>query len=300
MKEASKMQKIVPYLWFDDQLEEAVNLYTSIFQNSRIDSITHFGDEVPGPKGKVMTASFQLAGTDFLALNGGPEFSFTPSISFFVSCQDEAEIDALWSRLSEGGQALMELGSYPFAEKFGWVSDRYGLTWQLILSRTPQKISPYLLFVGAQAGRAEEAMQFYTSLFENASILQVERYGKDMGEKEGNVMLARFFLEGQEFLSADSSLEHAFTFTSAISLFINCKDQAEVDYFWKRLSEGGAEGPCGWLTDRFGVSWQVIPIRLGELMSDPDPEKAGRVTQAMLKMSKIDVAQLERAYSEER
>lgn len=292
------MQKIVPYLWFDEQLEEAVNFYTSIFRNSRINSITHFGDEVPGPKGKVMTAAFHLAGSDFLALNGGPEFSFTPAISFFISCQDDAEIDALWVNLIEGGQALMELGPYPFSEKFGWVMDRYGLTWQLILSRTPQKTNPYLLFVGEQAGRAEEAMNLYTSLFENSKILSVERYTKNMGDKEGNVMHGRFVLDGQEFMAADSSLEHGFTFTSAISLLINCEDQADVDYFWTKLSEGGEEGPCGWLTDRFGVSWQVIPTILGKLMSDPDAEKASRVTQVMLKMSKIVIAQLEQAYRE--
>lgn len=290
------MQKIVPNLWFDDQAEEAVNFYAAIFENGRVDAISYYGKDMPLPEGTVLTVAFQLAGCNFTAINGGPEFKFTPAISFFVSCQDEAEMDALWANLLEGGMALMELGPYPFSEKFGWVMDRYGLTWQLILSRTPQSITPYLTFVGEQAGKAEEAMEFYTSLFENSRISHIDRYGKDMGEPEGTVMHARFLLAGQDFAALDSSLDHQFTFTPAISLLINCESQAEVDSFWEKLTEGGSEQPCGWLVDRFGVSWQVIPTRLGTLMSDPDAEKAYRVTQALLQMGKIDIAKLEQAY----
>ncbi len=156
------MPKITPFLWFNEDAEEAVNFYTSVFKNSKIGTITRLGDDVPGPKGKVMTATFQLDGQDFMALNGGPEFSFTEAISFYVHCQT----------------------------------------------------------------------------------------------------------------------------------------QEEVDYFWEKLSEGGEKGPCGWLKDRFGVSWQIVPDILMELMSDPDPEKARRVTQAMLKMGKLEIAGLLQAYQQ--
>ena len=292
------MQKITPFLWFKDQAEEAVHLYTSLFKNSRIGEVVRFGEDMPGQPGKVMTVSFQLAGQEFSALNGGPEFSFTPAVSFFVHCQTVEEVDALWAGLSRGGSVLMELGSYPFSERFGWLADPFGVSWQISLTGQPQQISPYLLFVGDQAGRAEEAVRLYTSLFKDASIGQIERHGNDMGETEGTVLHARFYLHGQEFMAMDSAQAHNFTFTPAISFFVCCGDQAEVDYFWEKLSEGGEKSQCGWLADRFGVSWQIIPSLLIELMGDPDPVKAGRVTQAMLKMTKIDISQLRQAYEQ--
>ena len=154
------MHKIFPFLWFDDQAEEAVTLYTSIFKNSKIGSISRYGDAGPGPKGSVMVMEFELEGQKFTALNGGPIFKFTPAISFFV----------------------------------------------------------------------------------------------------------------------------------------NCESQEELDHYWEALSEGGEKGQCGWLTDKYGLSWQIVPTALGQLMGDPDPEKAGRVTEAMLKMTKLDIAELQRAY----
>ena len=158
------MQKIIPFLWFDDQAEEAMNFYTSIFKNSKVGSVTHMSDEVPGPKGKVMTATFQLAGQEFMALNGGPVpgFKFNESISFFVNCETQSEVDELWGKLSAGGE----------------------------------------------------------------------------------------------------------------------------------------ESQCGWLKDKFGVSWQIVPTILGELLGDKDPEKAQRVTHAMLQMKKLDIEALKQAYNQ--
>ncbi len=290
------MQKITPFLWFDEQAEEAANFYTSVFQDAQMDQVSHFGEDVPGPTGKVMIASFELNGLEFMALNGGPEFKFNPSISFFVYCKTEEEIDRLWKQLSEGGFVFMELGKYPFSEKFGWCADRYGVTWQLNLTPLPRQVFPFLLFTGEKAGKAEEAIQFYTSVFDSSSINQLERFGKGQQEPEGNVMHARFTLAGQEFMAMDSTLEHNFTFNEAISFYVHCADQDEVDYFWERLTAGGEEGPCGWLKDKYGVSWQIVPTILPELMNDPDVEKARRVTQAMLSMGKLDVARLQEAY----
>ncbi len=155
-----------------------------------------------------------------------------------------------------------------------------------------QRITPFLWF----DSNAEEAMQFYVSVFKNAEVLSVSRYGEAGPGPEGSVMVASFRLDGQEFLALNGGPQ--FTFTEAVSFLIDCQSQEEVDYFWDRLSEGGEAGPCGWLKDRFGLSWQVVPSVLGEMLQDKDREKANRVTQAMLQMSKLDIATLTRAYEQ--
>jgi predicted 3-demethylubiquinone-9 3-methyltransferase (glyoxalase superfamily) len=291
------MQKIMPCLWFDTQAGEAAKFYTSLFGRSKILSTSHYGDAGPMPKGTVLVVNFQLEGLNFMALNGGPAFSFTPAISLFVTCTTEEEVDGLWQKLSEGGKVLMELQKYPFSEKFGWVADRFGLTWQLNLTRREKRIDPFLMFVGKQNGKAEEAMKFYASLFKDSRVEQVERFGAGRGEPENSVSHGRFLLAGQQFLAMDSSRDHAFTFTPAVSLFVNCETQAEVDELWQKLTEGGKESQCGWLDDRYGVSWQIVPTILGELMQSKDPRKAKQVMEAMLKMRKLDVKKLQEAYA---
>ena len=150
-------------------------------------------------------------------------------------------------------------------------------------------ISPCLWF----DTEAEDAARYYTSVFPNSRILGVQHYGSAGPRKEGMVMVVDFELDGQRFMGLNGGPD--FTFSEAVSFEIECSDQAEVDRYWTSLAEGGEEGPCGWLKDRFGVSWQVVPRRLNELIADPDAEKAQRVMAAMLKMGKIDVAELERA-----
>ena len=152
-----------------------------------------------------------------------------------------------------------------------------------------KKITTFLTF----KDQAEEAVKLYTSIFKNSRIVSTSRYGDAGPGPKGQVMSANFELDGQEFIALNGG--PSFTFSEGMSLYVDCEDQAEVDTYWKKLSEGGSEGRCGWLTDRFGVSWQVIPRFLPQLLSDPDPAKAGRAMNAMLQMSKIDVAQLEQA-----
>ena len=294
------MQKIFPFLWFNNQAEEAVNLYTSVFENSSVGDVMRYAEGTPGVAGEVMTVDFKLAGQDFNALNGGPEFDFTPASSFFVTCESEEQFDRLYQGLSQGAQELMPVGEYPFSKKFVWLNDRFGVSWQLSLTGGPQQITPFLMFVGEQHGRAEEAINVYTRLFKNSSIEHIQRYGSEaaaMGEKEGTVMLARFVLDGVAFMAIDSAQDHRFTFTEAVSFFVRCEDQAEVDYFWNNLtSDGGEESQCGWLKDKFGVTWQIVPNMLFDLMNDTDPKRADRVTQALLKMQKIDISKLKQAY----
>lgn len=286
------MQKIMPCLWFDGRAEEAVQFYTSLFRSSGIKALTRYGDagaEAAGmPKGAVMTIVFELHGQKFMALNGGPIFSFTPAISLFVHGESPTEVDALWNRLTDGGTVLMELNQYPFSPRFGWVQDRYGLSWQINLSSNRQKIVPFLMFVGKQHGRAEAAINFYTARFQASRIGKLERYAAGESEPAGTVKSASFLLGSQEFMAIDSALEHPFTFTPAISLIVQCQDQAEIDHFWEKLSEGGETSQCGWLEDPFGVSWQVVPAVIGELLTG-DPQRAERVMGSVLQMQKLDL-----------
>jgi len=154
------------------------------------------------------------------------------------------------------------------------------------------KITPFLWF----NDQAEEAMNFYTAIFKNSKISSVSRYGEGGPGPQGSVMTATFELDGQEFMALNGG--PLFTFTEAISLFVNCETQAEVDELWGKLTEGGEESRCGWLKDKFGLSWQIVPSVLGELLNDPDAEKAGRVMNAMLQMKKIDIAGLRAAYEQ--
>jgi len=299
-------QKITPNLWFDRQAEEAANFYTSTFKNSKIGDMTRAnkaGFETHGlPEGTVLTVEFEIEGYRFIAINGGPLFKFNPSVSFLMACNTKEEVDALWKKLSEGGTALMELGTYPFSERYGWAQDRYGLSWQVMLvgdREMKQKITPTLMFVGDQWGKAEAAVSLYTTVFHNSAVDQIMRYGKgEEPDKEGTIRHAGFTLEGQEFAAMDSARMHDFTFNEAISLMVECQTQKEIDYYWGKLTaEGGQESMCGWLKDRFGVSWQVVPTVLADMLRDRDKGKVERVTNAFLKMKKFHISELKKAYA---
>ncbi len=303
------MQKITPFLWFNDNAEEAVNFYTSLFGNSKVDYTTLYSEasaKASGrPKDSVMTVAFRLFGQPFTAINGGPVFKFNPSVSFFVNCRTGNEVRELWDKLSGGGTALMPLDKYPFSETYGWIQDKYGVSWQLIQAAGDFKqiIIPSLLFVGKVCGKAEEAINYYTSVFSYApgggsGVMNTMRYGADnKPDKEGTIMYADFKLNGQIFAAMDSAFDHNFAFNEAVSFVINCRDQKELDHFWNKLSDGGDPGAqmCGWLKDKFGLSWQIVPDILGDLMSGKEPGKSQRVMQKVLQMKKIDIETLKRA-----
>ena len=165
------------------------------------------------------------------------------------------------------------------------------------MSNKVQKITPFLWY----NDRAEEAARFYVSVFKDAKIGKITRYGEEAveasGMPAGTVMTVEFELEGQVFTALNGG--PTFTFTPAISFVVNCDTQEEVDHYWEKLSDGGRKDQCGWLTDRFGVSWQIVPATLIELLSDPDPARSGRVMQAMLQMTKIEIDKLKQAYEQE-
>ncbi|WP_407351208.1 VOC family protein [Luteimonas sp. R10] len=294
---------ITPHLWFDRQAREAAGFYCSVFPDSRVESVTTLHDT---PSGDCDVVSFSLCGQPFMAISAGPLFKFTPSVSFMVNFdpsrdpQARGHLDATWAALIEGGQALMPLDAYPFSPRYGWVQDRYGLSWQLILTDPAGEprpaIVPSLLFTGEVCGKAEEAGAFYRSVFEGSRAGQLVRYPAGMApDREGTVMFSDFRLDGTWFAAMDSARGRDFGFNEAISFMVHCRDQAEIDRYWGQLSAVPESEQCGWCKDRFGLSWQVTPVVLGEVMTSGDEKTVARVTQAFLDMKKLDVAAIEAA-----
>lgn len=295
VKAIAENNKIVPFLWFDNQVEEAVNFYTSVFPQSKVLSLTRH------PDGKVFSTSFQLGGQKFSAFNAGPMFRFTPAVSLYVTLETLEQVNSAWARLSEGGNVMMPIDTYPWSERYGWVQDRFGLSWQLSLGKPDemkQIVMPCMLFTGAVHGRAEEALHFYDGIFKNTHTDALLLYGPGEGSPEGTVKNSRISLNGRRFMLMDGYGPHDFQFTEAFSFMIECPSQEEIDYYWNRLLEdGGMESQCGWLKDKFGVSWQVVPPQLLRMLSDADRVKSNRAMEAMMQMQKLDLAALEKAYS---
>jgi predicted 3-demethylubiquinone-9 3-methyltransferase (glyoxalase superfamily) len=268
--------QIYPCLWFDGQAEAAAEFYCSIFKNSKV--------TMASP----MVVNFELDGKKFMGLNGGPMFKFTPAISIFATFETVEETNDVWDKLFEGGKALMPIGKYDWSEQYGWLQDKFGLTWQISLinpSATPQ-IKPSMLFVNEKFGKAHEAINLYTSVFEDSAIDFLVPY-----PETSNVMYSEFNLKKHGFIAMDGPGNHAYTFNEAFSLVVDCQNQEEIDTYWNQLtSDGGQESQCGWLKDKFGVSWQIIPTIIGSLMSNP--EKGQRVIQQIMQMKKLNIEKL--------
>lgn len=276
--------QIYPCIWSDGKAREAAEFYVSVFPDTKIlDS---------NPVVTTWVASDQK----FMMLNGGPVFTPNPSISFFTVLDSEPEINEIWEKLSQNGKILMALDTYPWASRYGWVEDQFGVSWQLTLDKPEgicERFIPAFLFTGAQYGQAESAINFFLSIFEHASLRFISRYGQEQPTQVGKINHAQFLLNGQLFIAMDSNLDHQFNFSEGVSLVVECEDQEEIDFYWQQLTKGGSEGQCGWLKDRFGISWQIVPAILSNLMADPD--RSERVMQAFLKMKKFDIEPLMKA-----
>lgn len=276
---------IYPCIWFDGNAQQAAETYCAAFEKSTILS------------SNPMVVIFEIMGKKFMGLNGGATFKPNPSISFFITCTSKEQLDTAWNQLSADGKVLMPLDAYPWSDKYGWLEDKYGVSWQLSLGTpgtAPESDAfPSLLFTGDQNGKAEEAINFYTSLFESSKVEVISRYQPDEHDTEGNIKYAQFTIDGQRMSVMDSSHNHAFSFNPGVSIVVNCETQEEIDYLWLNLTEGGRESRCGWCQDSFGVSWQIVPTILGELMSDP--AKAPKVVDAFMKMNKFDIQALKEA-----
>ncbi|NNV56057.1 VOC family protein [Limnovirga soli] len=270
-----------PCLWFNGNAKEAATFYCSVFNNSKIISDTP------------LVVQFAIEGKKIMGLNGGPMFTINPSISFFVTLPTVEEIETAWNKLADGGNIMMALDTYPWAQKYGWVVDKFGMTWQLMLGSLPEgapKIIMSFLFAGQQYGKAQEAINFYTTTFPHSHIHHIEFYQENEPQPAGNLKFGHFTMLQEMFAAMDGIGDHQFQFNEAVSLVVECETQAEIDNYWDILSRDGKESQCGWLTDKFGVSWQIVPSILARLMTTPG--KAGSVTQAFMKMKKMDIATL--------
>ena len=292
------MQRFIPHLWYDGAAEEAARLYAGLIPGSSLGRIARFGkvgQEVHGqPEGRVLTVEADLGGTRVVALNGGPAFRFAPSFSLFVALPERAEVDRVWAGLIEGGEALMPLDAYPWSPRYGWLRDRWGLGWQIHQgdpAAAGRRVRPCLLFGGEMAGQAEAAIAAWTAVFPGSAPGEAMRHGAEPGLAYGP-----FTLGGEAFLALDSR-DAPGGFTEAASIGVMCDDQAEVDRLWRALSADPEAEACGWLKDRFGLSWQIIPRALPGMMADPDQARADRVMAAVLPMKKPDIAALEAAYA---
>ncbi len=271
---------IYPCLWFDGNAKQAAEFYCSVFENSKIVDDSQ------------MVVTFELKGKLIMGLNGGPMFKPNPSVSLFVYCKSLSETNSVWDKLIEGGIEMMTIGKYPWSERYGWLQDKFGFTWQISIAdaeNKKSKIVPSLLFTGDQFGRAEEAINFYSSIFENSATDLLLHYEKN-DPYEGKVLYSEFNLNQYGMIAMDGPGVHDFIFNEAFSFVVTCNNQDEIDYYWSKLTQDGYESQCGWLKDKFGVSWQIVPQILSELMSDPS--RSARVVNAFMQMKKFDIATL--------
>ncbi len=309
------MQKIVPHLWFDKDAKKASEFYVSVFPSAKLIDTSTLHDT---PSGDADIVSFEILGFKFMSISAGPLFKPNPSISFMInfdpSTLDDAreKLDETWEKLIKDGKALMPLDKYPFSKRYGWVEDKYGFSWQLILTDPEGEdrplVMPSLLFVNDKCGNAEAAREFYLSVFagspsggKHTKEGTLVHYGKNQKpNREGTVMFSDFKLAGTWLVAMDSGLRHDFDFNEAVSMMVYCKNQKEIDYYWEKLSADPKSEQCGWLKDKFGVSWQIIPTQLDEMMSHGTEDQKARVTKALLKMKRLNISEFEKAYDGER
>ncbi|HTM84065.1 MAG TPA: VOC family protein [Mycobacterium sp.] len=294
------MQRIVPNVWCQGTAAEAAGFYASVFPDATRTVTARYPEtDLPDFQrdyaGKELVVDVTIREYRVRLINAGNEFAPTPALSFIVSINPDhfggaqgahSEIDRIWQPLADGGEIRLPLQSYPHSPYYGWVADRFGVNWQLMLvaqdGQERPGIIPQFLFTGAEP-RAREAIDVYTGLFGDPPPALLLPYpGRE--QPEDAVMFAGFTLAGQWFSAMDGGTDHDFTFTPGVSLEVDCADQTEIDRLWDALSAVPEAEQCGWLVDRFGVSWQIVPTMLNELM-----ERPGAYHQ-MLGMKKLVIA----------
>ncbi|MFV8313217.1 VOC family protein [Aerococcus viridans] len=289
------MRQIAIQLCFNNQAEEAVKYYTEVFSQSEITREIHY----PMAKGEAVAYDFTIENQAFAAFNGDSDFKMNPSFSLMISLDTAEEVDTLYAKLAKGGKDLMPLDAYPFSDRYAWVEDQFGLSWQIMLAPdVPKnyKIRVSLLFAGQYCGQAEQALKDYAAIFQMAAPGHINYY------QEGEAQDARAKVNYAELNVGDQQLvfmDHGFgsdeEFSEAISFQIIAGAQSEVDYYWEKLSADEKAERMGWLKDSHGISWQVVPQAYLQIMETANEEQKKRVLDALFKMKKMDVARLENA-----
>ncbi|MGV8847557.1 VOC family protein [Tessaracoccus sp.] len=294
------MQRIVPNVWCQGNADDVGRFYAAVLPDTSAEVVASYPTEnLPDFQrelaGQPLVVDVTVGGYRLRLINAGDDFRPTPALSFVVNMdpvvfsggevEARARITAMWEEFSDGGKVRMPLGEYPHSKLYGWVEDRFGVNWQLMLAdpsaeRRPILI-PQFLFTGA-AAQARQAIDFYTGLFPASGPgMLVPQPGDD-----GGILFAEFTLAEQQFSAVDGGAAHDFTFTPGLSLEFDCADQEEIDTLWGALSAVPEAEQCGWLVDRFGVSWQIVPENMGALVGHSG------AYQRMLGMKKIVIADL--------
>jgi predicted 3-demethylubiquinone-9 3-methyltransferase (glyoxalase superfamily) len=290
------MQTIHPCLWFNRPLaEEAARFYVSLFPRSRLNALTRIPPSVARatghPEGQVLTADLELHGLKVLLLNGAAEFKQNPSGSLFVWCESETQVDRLWKALTPGGEVRMGLDKYPWSSRYGWTTDRFGMEWQLMHAPGhPPGMAPCFLWTDERYGKAKEAMELYGSVFGG-----FHRNVLAENPEDGTLLHAEFTLggPGNRLVFTEGKGKHGHRFSNAFSLVVGCDTQAEIDRFFSALSHVPEAEACGWISDRYGVSWQIVPAELGEWMKDP--KRMEPLMAEVLQRKKLDLERLRKA-----
>jgi predicted 3-demethylubiquinone-9 3-methyltransferase (glyoxalase superfamily) len=274
------MLSIYPCIWFDQQAQQAASFYEEVFPDAERLS------ENP------MVVLISIRGTKLMLLNGGPMYQANAAISYFVYCGSDEEIERVYAAFTAKGSIMMPLGTYPWTRRYAWVIDQFGVSWQLDVEpiRAAQKIVPALLFSQPQGHVVAEAVRNYTRIFEPSMILMEAPHPPQADMLEGALLFAQFKLHDYIFNAMSSTERHEFQFGPGNSFVVECDTQEQIDHFWSELGSGGQYQMCGWLVDRYGVSWQIIPSILPTLMADP--LKRDKVVEAFMKMQKFEIAGL--------
>ena len=280
-------QVITPAIWCDGTVDEAAQFYADVFRDASI------AEQAPGLAATVSIHGFRLS-----LINGGNQYAPNPSIICILNFdpllfggEEQARdyLDELYERLSTGG-VLMELGEYPFSPRYAWVRDRFGMTWQLMLTDPDGDPRPFVIpsfmFGGTNHAHAEEATDTWIALFDNARRGALYRYEEGGPLDAGTVMFTDFTLRGTWMAATDSGTFHDFTFTPGVSIIVSCRDQEEIDRYWAGLSAVPEAERCGWCVDRWGVSWQIVTYNIAELMAN------AATRDKILQMGKIDLTKL--------
>ena len=291
------MQKIIPHLWFDKEADEASKFYMSLFEDSKLKDKTILNST---PSGTVEMITIELAGQEFMLLSAGPYFTFTPAISFVIACNTVDEVNKLWEKMIDGGEALMPLSHIRLVKNMvGWPTDTDYPGKSCISETLTSNKKSHLPF--CLSGNNMEILKKQLHSILAYFMIQILTISTNMVRVRNPINRERsctghITLENLDFIAMESAHEHHFSFNEAISFLVNCDTQEEIDYYWEKLSAVPEAEQCGWLKDKFGISWQINPSIMNEMMSKNEPEKLAKVTEAFLKMKKFDIAELVKAY----